>query len=301
MSADAAPSRFLFLFIDGVGLGSDDTTTNPLAKARMPHLRSLLGGAPTGSTPPRDAPALTYRQLDARLGHAGLPQSATGQTALLTGRNGADVMDGHYGPWPGPTLRDVLKDGTLFHVAPGAPHFANVYPPGYFRALEAGRARVNVPVFAARSAGVELLDLEDYREGRGIAADLTGAYFHEIDPLLECIEPAQTGRRLAHEARDTHLAFFDLWLTDRIGHRGTFAEAIAFAEQLDAFIGGLVAALDGVTLVVTSDHGNFEDKTVRTHTLNPVPMLAVGPASGRFAEAASILDVYPAICSAWEG
>lgn len=299
MSAEAEPARILFLFIDGVGLGSDDPEINPLAAASMPNLRSLLGGPPLAGTPSRDGRELTYRQLDAGLGRAGLPQSATGQTALLAGLNGAEIMDGHYGPWPGPTLRKQLTEGTLFHVAPGTVRFANVYPPGYFRAIEDGRARVNVPVFAAKSAGVELLDLDDYRAGRGLAADLTGAYLHGVDPSLEELSPSDAGRRLARASQDACFTFFDLWLTDRIGHRGTFEEAVSFARDLDAFVGGIVGALAGVTLLLTSDHGNFEDKSVRTHTTHPVPLLAVGPEAAAFRQCTSILDVYRAVRSTW--
>lgn len=299
MSAEQRPASFLFLFIDGVGIGPDDPDTNPLAAADIPRLHALLGGRPVAGTPAREGEGEIYRPLDATLGHQGLPQSATGQTALLTGRNGAAIMDGHYGPWPGPTLRDVLRKDTLFHQAPGPARLPNVYPPGYFRAIDDGRARVNVPVFAAQQAGVPLLDLNDYRDGRGIPADLTGEFMERIDPSLAPLEPAEAGRRLAREAGAGTFTFFDLWLTDRIGHRGTFAEAVAFASRLDGFLGGVLDNLAGSTLVITSDHGNFEDKTVRTHTKHPVPLIAVGPDAGRFSACTSILDVAPAIRGAW--
>ncbi|MDX1740430.1 MAG: peptidase, partial [Rhodothermales bacterium] len=59
----------------------------------------------------------------------------------------------------------------------------------------------------------------------------------------------------------------------------------------------LVEALDGsnTTLLLTSDHGNLEDLSVKTHTRNPVPFVALGPAAHDFAEVRSILDVTPAI------
>ena len=37
-------TRILFIFLDGIGLGADDPETNPLARAEMPYLESLLGG-----------------------------------------------------------------------------------------------------------------------------------------------------------------------------------------------------------------------------------------------------------------
>ena len=33
-----------FLFLDGVGLGADDPAVNPLARAKMPNLQTLLAG-----------------------------------------------------------------------------------------------------------------------------------------------------------------------------------------------------------------------------------------------------------------
>jgi 2,3-bisphosphoglycerate-independent phosphoglycerate mutase len=128
----------LFLFLDGVGLGAD-VDTNPLAVARTRFLESLLGGKLTRGLEPVTSAELIFRPLDAKLGFAGLPQSATGQTTLLTGKNGAVIMQGHYGPYPGPTLKQVLDKGTLFSEVLGQHKRAvlsNLYPPGYFRAIE---------------------------------------------------------------------------------------------------------------------------------------------------------------------
>jgi hypothetical protein len=36
--------KVLFLFLDGVGLGANDSQVNPFAKVEMPHLQALLGG-----------------------------------------------------------------------------------------------------------------------------------------------------------------------------------------------------------------------------------------------------------------
>jgi bisphosphoglycerate-independent phosphoglycerate mutase (AlkP superfamily) len=48
-------------------------------------------------------------------------------------------------------------------------------------------------------------------------------------------------------------------------------------------------------LVVGSDHGNVED-AAGGHTLNPVPVLAMGPGSGELAARVSaITDVAPAL------
>lgn len=281
----------LMLFLDGVGLGPADPDRNPLAAARLPHLETLIGGAPVAGVAGRSDAARVFRAVDAGLGVEGLPQSATGQTSLLTGRNGAALMGRHYGPWPGPTLARVLEHDTLFHHAGGAAALANAYPRGYFQALRERRLRPNAPVAAARAAGVPLFGLDAYRAGEALAADITGAGLREIEPATSLLGPEQAGRRLARLARRNAFTFFDLWLTDRFGHQQRHAEAVALLETVDAMLTGLIPELGETTLVLTSDHGNLEDLASSRHTRNPVPLLAVGPAASAFAAARDLVEV----------
>jgi hypothetical protein len=296
----------LFVFLDGVGVGPADPDTNPLTAARTPAIRALLGGRLDEALPERGGVELVYRRLDATLGYPGLPQSATGQATLLSGINGAEMMDRHYGPWPGPTLKRSLDDATLFHdgVALGGALLANAYPPGYFRSLEGGRMRANVPVYAARAAGLALPTLDDYRRGQAISADLTGEHFATHDGGPPGIDPADTGRRLAALALERPFTFFDFWLSDRTGHRALRGESLALVERLDTFLGALFAAVDDdprLTVLVTSDHGNLEDLGSRRHSRSPVPLIVVGPGARAFAGAASLLDVAPSVRRWWRG
>lgn len=290
--AERAPhGSILMVFLDGVGLGASDPETNPLAAAKLPRLHALIGGAPVAGTSAHAEPGVVFRHVDAGLGVAGLPQSATGQASLLTGRNGAELMGRHYGPWPGPTLVKVLQQDTLFHAAAGSAALANAYPEGYFRALQSRRLRPNAPVVAARAAGVPLRDLEAYRNGRGLAADVTGAAFTAIDASLEPLTPAEAGRRLAGIANAHAFTFFDVWLTDRLGHQQRHTDGVRLLEAVDALVDGVLPALDGTTLVLTSDHGNLEDLRTPRHTHNPVPLLAVGPGAEAYAEVGDLMQV----------
>ena len=78
--------KFLFLFMDGVGLGADNPRVNPLARADLPNLDALLGGRKlTASSVPLESERASVVALDAVMGVDGMPQSATGQASLLPG------------------------------------------------------------------------------------------------------------------------------------------------------------------------------------------------------------------------
>jgi len=299
------------VFLDGVGLGPDDAERNPFAAVPTPTLDAASGGSFVAPRAGRRAGG-RFERLDATLGVAGLPQSATGQSALLTGKNAASVMDGHYGPWPGPTLKRFLDEDQLFAWAArrfglDAVAWGGAYPPGFFRALERGRLRLNAPAYAATSVGVVLPGESAYRDGSAVAADLDGAWFASqgIEPPGGFV-PGPTGaeragERLAVAVAGKAFAFLDVWLTDRIGHRGTLEDGRDLVVRLDAFVAGVLRARDAATtVVITSDHGNVEDLGHRRHTRADVPLIVVGPGEPAFDGARSILDVAPAIRAVWE-
>ena len=278
-------------FLDGVGLGGADADENPFVSAAMPQLTGLLGEAwylaGRGCvTTPRASLAPT----DANLGVAGRPQSATGQATILTGRNVPRLVGEHYGPKPNPAVAEVIRAGTLFHevtAAGGRAALITPYPERYFEAIESGRRLLSAVPLAAASAGLTLMRAGDLRDGRAVSPDFTGAGWRDhlgyADiPLLSLSE---AGRRIAAVAAEYNFSFFEHWPTDQTGHRGTLAEAAAHLEAIDAVIGGLLDAWDedrGL-LILTSDHGNLEEKGHRQHTRNPVPTILVGRDHARYA------------------
>ena len=89
----------LMIFIDGVGLGDADPQRNPLAEVPMPVLHGLIGGPLVLEQARRLANGATYDNVPARLTAidtcldvSGLPQSATGQTTLLSGVNASESV-----------------------------------------------------------------------------------------------------------------------------------------------------------------------------------------------------------------
>ena len=281
----------LVLFLDGVGLGSSDPAVNPLAAADMPALRAALGGATlVADSAPRAGPHATLLSIDACLGVGGDPQSATGQAALLTGRNVPLEVGEHYGPKPNPAVAAIVRRSSVFHevlARGGSAALLNAYPPRYFESISSGRRLYSAIPLAASAAGVPLRSALDLQAGLALSADFTGRGWAEQPgfPPSPVLGQAEAGARLADLARSVDLSWFDFWPSDVAGHRGDMGPAIHLLDQLDAVLGGFFRAWrDGPDLaIITSDHGNLEDLAHRGHTRNPVPGLLIGPADLRAA------------------
>jgi hypothetical protein len=91
------------IFIDGLGLGSENPAVNPLTVAKMPFIRRLLSDGNLSAERLQDGictPTLIIKPTDATLNTTGLPQSATGQTVLFTGINAASIAGRHISGFP---------------------------------------------------------------------------------------------------------------------------------------------------------------------------------------------------------
>lgn len=280
----------LLLFFDGVGLGCPDPAINPFAEIGARYLGPLAGAEP--------ADGWLARGIDATLGVPGLPQSATGQTTLLTGVNAARVAGRHLTGTPGPSLRPLLAEHSLFRklVAAGSTATsANLYTRAH---LDSHRPRWSATTLAAMAAGIALRVLEDGAERSALFHDYTGAVLRDRGYDVRQRTAAQAAETLAALVEKHDFVFYEYFLTDLVGHRGTQDERIEQARRTEALVAEVAERLDSRRhlLVVTSDHGNLEDGRTSTHTMNPVPLLATGPgAETLVCSAASLVDVTPAI------
>jgi 2,3-bisphosphoglycerate-independent phosphoglycerate mutase len=272
----ARATRLLWLMLDGWGLAAP-SEQHPAWGRRLPTLAEfgLLAAVPhTTST-------RVQRPLDTTLGVAGLPQSATGQTSLLAGHNAAALMQRHYGPWPGPTLRPLLAESLPVWVARagGTVALAGHYPASYREALAHGKLRANAIAVAAMHGGATM--------GEGIPPPLANPKAIEATDDQQL---AAWGAQFA--AASATLTIFDAWWSDHLGHKGTLAEAGAYLERLDVFLSAVIAHKPSdVLLVITADHGNMEEMQHNQHTSNPIPLLALGAGAAYFAEANDLTDV----------
>jgi 2,3-bisphosphoglycerate-independent phosphoglycerate mutase len=310
--------KFLFIFLDGVGLGVNDPLINPFACTRLPNLENLLDGRPfvLDSLPipddpqqnyylPLDSERATLVSLDAGLGVPGLPQSATGQAVLLTGINIPQKIGYHYGPKPNQAVAEFLRNGNLFCTLKEDGKEAaliNAYPPRYFQGIDSGRRLFSSIPLAVDSAGIPLKTQEDLFSGKALSADFTGQGWRDRLGLPDTpvLTPPQAGERMAALAAAYDLTFFEYWPSDYAGHGQDMAAACILLETFDKVLGGLLEAwADNQGLIlITSDHGNLEDLSTRRHTGNPVPALVVGakPYRQRFvAGLHDLTDITPAI------
>jgi 2,3-bisphosphoglycerate-independent phosphoglycerate mutase len=302
-------NKVLFIFLDGVGLAPAGPD-NPFSQVPMPRLQDLLGGPlvlagqmdvrPSGSP----LPNRLLRALDACLGVPGLPQSATGQTALFTGINAPALVGDHLTAYPTALLREVIAEHSVLKRAAeagGRVLFANAHSERFWQMIRKGKRRLGASTLTALAAAVPIPTLADLVEGRAVLWDIT----HEIavqylEYELPLISPEEAGARLARLATGYDLVLYESFLPDLAGHQRIEPEWVL--TRLDAFLGSVLDSRSpDTTLVLCSDHGNLEDTTTKAHTTNPVPLLVVGPAAQYFREASAIVDVAPAILSSLRG
>ncbi|MBK6425304.1 MAG: hypothetical protein IPF82_03620 [Blastocatellia bacterium] len=287
------PRMVILVFVDGVGIGRRGLQ-NPLDGVDSPYFSVFENEA--FRTALRGAMAIT----DTRLGVEGLPQSATGQTTIITGLNAAAHLGRHLSAFPGGSLRPLLESSSLFRTLSARglrTAHANVAPSTIARR----RVRtVSATAIAAESAGLPLRTLDDLASGRALHHEFTNASLRAYGFDVEEITPAEAGRRLAEIAAGVDFCAFEYFLTDAAGHDADFAAARSRIAQLDEFLDALLSStdLDADHVLLTSDHGNLEDLSSGSHTLNPVATTVWGPEAADVASSIrSLADIAPAVAA----
>jgi len=289
----------IFIFVDGVGLG-EQNPSNPFYEHTYPSFDLLTGDAGLfkESAPVNKSDHL-FKGIDANLDMPGLPQSGTGQTALFTGFNAAKKIGKHFGPFPHSKIKPLLENESIFRelIKRGKTvNFANAYPPVFFEKARQ-RNRWSCTTLMTKHAGIKLNTVDDLKKGKALAADITQKAWREklgID-VLE-ISPVDAAHRVLELATRHDLVLFEFYLTDKAGHSQSPEKAHQVLQLLDPFLKQLVEAKDKKdVLLITSDHGNLEDLSVKTHTRNHVPLLVHGKGVEVFYGVQSITNVKQAI------
>ncbi len=269
------------IFLDGVGIGKADYQFNPFFKFGFNTFTKIFGQIPSlENRVLKNGEAFLF-PADARLGVEGFPQSGTGQTSIFCGINAAKFVGKHFGPYPYSTLIPVLKEKSIFKYfldKNKKVSFANAYPKIFFDYLKSGKSRLGVTAISCLQNNIRLNTSSDVRKGKAITAEITNESWNiKLGYKLRDIKPQTAARRLLNIARNNSFTLYEYYLTDYVGHGRYDGEIEQFMKILDDFLNTVITELDrNITLVICSDHGNIEDLSVKTHTLNPALTITAG-------------------------
>lgn len=272
----------LLLFIDGVGLG-DEEAYNPWHALPTPSLNRLLGGQSlTRSAVGWYAPDVELIATDARLGIDGLPQSATGQATIFTGRNAPQFLQRHMSGLPFQRLRRFVREDNLYLQLEREgfrPTFANSYTEEYFQRKATQRGWKSVSTVAIESAAAPVRMTKELLQNRAVFHDLTRRHLQSYRKDIPEITPEDAARHILRLLVDYDVVVQEFFMSDVAGHKQTPSLMEWVVDTYDRFLGVLASEKRSHdTIILVSDHGNSEDMRVKTHTMNPVPTLIIGPA-----------------------
>jgi hypothetical protein len=265
----------LLIFIDGLGIGT-----------RGPHNPLHLLGEDAsplaffeGEEPQLPFDGVLVR-TDATLGVEGRPQSASGQTTILTGINAPATLGYHKQGFPNEAMREIIKEHSIFLQLKRAGIGPNVFANTYTRRFFDSRPRwVSATTVAVEAAGLPFRTVEDLRAGRAVFHDFTNTMAIDRGENVTLRTPDEAASVLANVAHEHRFTLYEHFLTDRAGHDQDMNAALEIIGGLARFVRTVIESIDltRTNVMVTSDHGNVEDLRAHNHTLNPVPTLAWGP------------------------
>ncbi|MBI9072823.1 MAG: metalloenzyme [Melioribacteraceae bacterium] len=294
-------SKTLLIFLDGVGIGEKDSKKNPFFKDNWKLFSEYFN-----ETPHLDKQYLTKSgtylfPADACMGVKGLPLSGTGQTSIFCGVNAPKIIGKHFGPYPYSTLVPIIEEKNIFRRFKDLGKnvvFANAYPKIFFDYINSGKTRLSVTSLSCLKSDVKLKNATDLRRGNALSAEIDNKrWVEKLSYLLPIVKPETAARRLFRLVEKHDLTVFEFFLTDHLGH-GRIADWYEnIILNLDRFLFYVLNNLDeNVSLVICSDHGNFENILEKEHTRNPALTITSGKHAIELADRITTLgDITPAI------
>ncbi len=295
------------IFIDGVGIGKKDYENNPFFKYGFRTFEELFGKIPhlDGNKYLESDNAFLF-PVDACMGVPDIPLSGTGQTSIFCGVNAPMLIGKHFGPYPFSTLLPLIKEKNILHEFKKRKKkvsFVNAYPKVFFEYVNSGRRRLSVTTLSCVLSGIRLNKISDLRNGRAISAEIDNSrLIARFNYKLPVIKPETAAKRLLRLGSQNHFTLFEIFHTDHLGHGRNIEQLEKTTKTLDRFLFHVISNLSrNISLIVCSDHGNFEDLSSKMHTLNP----ALGITAGKNAEQLSkriknLSDIKHAIMEMYE-
>ncbi len=241
--------KILFIFIDGLAI-PDKIDTNHLSI--FPTISDILESS---------------KPIDPVMGVEGTPQSGTGQTSLFCGINAQKHIGRHQYAFPCKKLRKLIEEKNIFSDLKKKNKkfcFANAYHTSYF-AKESQRHSVST--WMCIYSNFDFLTEDDLLKDNAVYHDITNKNY--IDGCVPLKSPKKAAENLLKISLQNDFTLFEYFLSDRAGHKRVEIDII---KELDGFLKELLSMIPkDIGLIITSDHGNIEDLTSKSHTKNPVP------------------------------
>lgn len=289
-------NNVLMIFIDGVGIGKEDYQNNPFFKFGFKTFSEHFGKIPSLKNPILSSNEKFLKPVDANLSVPGLPQSGTGQVSIFCGVNAPKQLGFHFGPFPHSQTIETIKELNIFKEfikRKKKVFFANAYPKIFFDYIKQGKSRLSVTTKSCLLNGMRLNTSTDVWKSRALTAEITNERWNRrLNYKLRIITPEGAAKRLLRLASKHHFTLYEFFLTDHLGHGRIVDEFEIVHNNLDRFLYQILISMNGkhTTLVICSDHGNYEDLSVKGHTNNPALFITSGKNAEKIAEAVNDLS-----------
>jgi bisphosphoglycerate-independent phosphoglycerate mutase (AlkP superfamily) len=155
-----------------------------------------------------------------------------------------------------------------------------------------------VTTCAVEAAKMSFRKLPDLLGRSAVFHDFSNQSLIDLQFEVPLFSPVEAALILAKLTDINRFTLYEYFITDKIGHAQNFEAAQIYLPPLADFVRETVRAVDlqTTTVILTSDHGNVEDLSIRTHTLNDVPTVIWGRKNKETASSIKDLsDIAPAI------
>jgi hypothetical protein len=240
--------------------------------------------------------------IDATMNISGIPQSATGQTAIFTGLPAAKIVGKHVSAFPGKQLIDLIEQQNIFKSIlklNKKATFANAYVRYTPQELQ-DKGFASVTTVMSKKSLNEYRNLNHLLSNNAVFHDITRETLKRFEPpekyktsKISEIIPEDAAKHLAKFSDQYDFTLYEYFLSDHAGHKNDFPMLTKVLKNFSIFLTKLSElAKDKFSIILVSDHGNCEDMTTKRHTCNPVPFLVYGKMSTGKEKIKSIDKVY---------
>lgn len=270
------------IFVDGVGIGKKDFDFNPFFKFNFRIFKEYFENFPTIDNQFISKNNSFIFPIDATMNVPDIPLSGTGQTSIFCGVNASKLIGKHFGPYPYSTLIPIIKEKNIFYELKKnnrKVEFVNAYPKIFFDYVKSGKQRLSVTTLSCLLSNVPLHNISDLHKAKALSAEIDNErLISKLGYKLKIIKPNTAAKRLINIASKNHFTLFEIFITDHLGHGRHNEKLEYFSKIFDEFLFNVLTKLpENMNLLICSDHGNYEDLSIKMHTLNPALGIASGP------------------------